>query len=294
MRRYEEPDADSARWAGFEFRPGDIVIDAPSKSGTTWTQLLVALLVFGPDLPEPVGRMSIWLEQRTRAVEEARAILDRQSHRRFIKSHTPLDGIPMRDEVRYVCAGRDPRDAAVSMFHHLANLDRRRFAELLGNPPPTDRGPRPTISERIDRFIEGSEFPDWSVRFVAHHYSTFWDARHQGNVELFHFSDYFEDLPGEIMRLADHLDIRVDAATAHRLAQEAGIARVRARAGDVAPDAHMGIWKDTTAFFRAGRVGEWREVFTPDQAERYEQVAAESMPRDLSEWVHGGRSARTP
>src|SRR5262249_38699700 len=38
-----------ARWEGFEFRPGDIVISTPKKCGTTWTQMLCALLIFdGP------------------------------------------------------------------------------------------------------------------------------------------------------------------------------------------------------------------------------------------------------
>ncbi len=44
--------ADSARWDGFVFRPGDVVISTPSKSGTTWMQMLCALLIFdGPDVP---------------------------------------------------------------------------------------------------------------------------------------------------------------------------------------------------------------------------------------------------
>ena len=90
MREYREPDGDNARWDGFEFRPGDVVIAAPSKSGTTWTQLLVALLIFdGADFPESIGRMSMWMDQRTRTVEEAHAAFAAQTHRRFIKTHTP-------------------------------------------------------------------------------------------------------------------------------------------------------------------------------------------------------------
>ncbi len=50
--RYQSALEDSARWDGFVFRPGDIVISAPSKAGTTWTQMICALLVFQtPELP---------------------------------------------------------------------------------------------------------------------------------------------------------------------------------------------------------------------------------------------------
>ena len=45
-RRYRSPEEDSARWSGFPFRDGDIVISTRSKSGTTWMQMICALLVF--------------------------------------------------------------------------------------------------------------------------------------------------------------------------------------------------------------------------------------------------------
>jgi hypothetical protein len=144
VRDYRDEDSDTARWEGFEFRPGDIAIDAPAKSGTTWTQLLVALLVFdGPEFPEPIGKMSYWMEQLTRPVEEAHAVFAAQSHRRLIKSHTPLDGVPVVDGVSYVCTGRDPRDAAISMMHQGENLDRERLAELIGIEPGADGAPEP-------------------------------------------------------------------------------------------------------------------------------------------------------
>ena len=47
------PDEDNARWIGFPFREGDVVISARSKTGTTWVQMICALLVFQTqDLPD--------------------------------------------------------------------------------------------------------------------------------------------------------------------------------------------------------------------------------------------------
>ena len=45
--RYVSPDEDSARWSGFPWRAGDVVISTRSKSGTTWMQMICALLIFG-------------------------------------------------------------------------------------------------------------------------------------------------------------------------------------------------------------------------------------------------------
>ena len=222
MREYREDDADNARWQGFAFRPGDVVISAPSKSGTTWTQLLVALLIFdGPDFPDPIGKMSLWMDQKTRPVEEAHAVFAAQQHPRFIKTHTPIDGRPMHDDVRYVCVGRDPRDAAISMIHHSDNLDRKRLGELIGvDLPPRER---PTDEEVLDRWLEGEDVPGWNARFLFHHYRTFWEAKDRENVALFHFDDYRAALPSELTRLAAHLDIGLDDERAVVLAAEAAI-----------------------------------------------------------------------
>lgn len=62
---------DSGRWDGFEFRPGDIVICTPPKSGTTWTQMLCAMLIFGgDDFPHPMDTLSPWLDMNTRGRDE--------------------------------------------------------------------------------------------------------------------------------------------------------------------------------------------------------------------------------
>jgi hypothetical protein len=288
MRDYQEADADNNRWQGFEFRPGDIVVDAPSKSGTTWTQLLVALLVFdGPEFPAPVGEMSLWMELKTRPVEEVFDALAAQTHRRFIKSHTPLDGIPMRDDIVYVCAGRDPRDAAVSMVHHSDNIDRERWAQLMGEESPAEFDP-PPFEERLDGWIDSDAFPGFNVRFLAHHYTTFWERRDQPNVGLFHFADYVRDLPGELLRLAALLEIPLGRERAEELAVEASIDRARERANDIVPEAHAGIFKSVEGFLRSGSVGEGAASMTPGQQERYDAIVADTMESDLAAWVHHG------
>ena len=88
---------DSTRWEGFSFREGDIVVTTPPKCGTTWTQMICGLLIFQkPELPAPLAELSPWLDMLTRPREEVFAQLQAQTHRRFIKSHTPLDGLPLR------------------------------------------------------------------------------------------------------------------------------------------------------------------------------------------------------
>ena len=73
-----------------------------------------ALLVFqAPDLPAPLTTLSPWLDMAVRPVEQVHAHLEAQSHRRFIKTHTPFDGLPYDERVTYLCVGRDPRARTV-------------------------------------------------------------------------------------------------------------------------------------------------------------------------------------
>src|SRR6187549_4003380 len=101
--RYRIGHQDNSRWDGFVFHPGDIVISTRSKSGTTWMQMICALLIFRtPDLPAPLTTLSPWLDWLITPRSEVVARLEAQRHRRFIKTHTPLDGIPIDPRATYV------------------------------------------------------------------------------------------------------------------------------------------------------------------------------------------------
>ena len=72
VRRYQGTVYDSVRWDGFELRPGDIVIASPPKCGTTWTQMICALLILQEaELPRPLDRLSPWIDMVTRARADA-------------------------------------------------------------------------------------------------------------------------------------------------------------------------------------------------------------------------------
>src|SRR6266550_7695693 len=124
VRRYRSLVSDSGRWEGFHFRDDDIVISTPPKCGTTWMQMLCALLVFQtPQLPRRLTELSPWLDMQTAVRDDVVAALEAQQHRRFIKSHTPLDGLPYDERVTYICVGRDPRDVFLSLDNHIENTD---------------------------------------------------------------------------------------------------------------------------------------------------------------------------
>ena len=62
-RVYQCHHFDSTRWNYYRPRPDDIIIATSYKAGTTWTQAIVANLLF-PDgeFPAPVSMLSPWLD----------------------------------------------------------------------------------------------------------------------------------------------------------------------------------------------------------------------------------------
>ena len=304
-RRYRSEVEDSARWDGFAFREGDIVISSPSKCGTTWTQMICALLVFQtPELPAPLTTLSPWLDMRVRPVAEVHALLDAQQHRRFIKTHSPLDGVPHDPRVTYIAVCRDPRDVIVSLLHQGDNLRYEHIEQLVRaaepDGPAWERPPgtgRPlTVRERILRWVDDDIDPAESLdtlRGIVWQTSVAWERRREHAVVLLHYSDLSRDLDAEMRRLAARLRIDVDPATWPALVEAARFASMKDRAADLVPDERLGLMKDRDRFFRSGGSGEWREHVTPADIAHYEARIAALAPPDLAAWMHHGAEATT-
>jgi hypothetical protein len=294
--RYRNLVYDSARWDGFEFRDDDIVISTPPKCGTTWTQMLVAMLVFdATEFDWPLALISPWLDMNTRPLDSVLSDLDAQTHRRFIKTHTPLDGLPWDERVTYVCVARDPRDAGLSMDHHMSNMNFEVLLamraesvgmedlEELGAPP---EAPSDDPAERFWSWVMAEDFRGLA-RTLAH-IQTFWDRRDDPNVALFHYSDYKADLPGQLARLADVLGIERSQTRIEELAQAATFAAMKERASDLIPNADIGLWHSPEGFFHRGTSGQWRELLDEDGVERYWARVRDLVAPDVAEWAHQG------
>jgi len=137
---YQNYSLDSLRWNFVTLRDDDIVIATSGKTGTTWTQGIVANLIFlGRDLPAAPLAMSPWLDLRVIPLELVLTPLERQTHRRFIKTHLPLDGLRYDQRVKYLYVGRDTRDVFMSLWNHYRSFTEAALTEF--NTTPGRVGP---------------------------------------------------------------------------------------------------------------------------------------------------------
>src|SRR3954451_4309751 len=200
--------ADSSRWDRFPLRADDVIITTPSKCGTTWTQQIVGMLLRNTVALPPIGTISPWLDMQVRTEEEIFGLLEAQTERRFIKTHTPLDGLPVLPSVTYIAVIRHPLDVALSDRDHAANMLRLRAVKLREAAsgkysPPADAEPAPDDpAEYLRWFIDNHEQPAGSGPYGLDDYCqqirTYWEARAEPNVHLFHYADMWNDLDTEM------------------------------------------------------------------------------------------------
>ena len=252
--------------------------------------MVCAMLVFQtPRLAAPLAELSPWLDWLVTPRDELYERLAAQQHRRFIKTHTPLDGVPLDSGVTYVVVARHPLDMAISLYHQGANLDRTRLRQLTSQPEPTEKlSPRPPLHEWVLSWIDGEENPQEqldSLPGVMWHFSDAWRRRREANVVLVHYDDLSENLEGEMRRLAGLFRIEVPDATWPKLVEAARFETMKARADQLAPDP-SGILKSRQAFFRSGRRGAGRTLLSEAELDRYRQRTAQLAPSDLLAWLN--------
>ena len=143
LREFHNHHFDSTIWNDFPFRNDDIVISTYAKSGTTWLQQIIAQLLFPGCEGMEVAEMSPWMDLRIPPKEVKLPEVEAQTHRRFMKTHLPVDALVYSPLAKYIYIGRDGRDVVWSMYNHHANANDIWYGALNDTPgrvgPPIEK-----------------------------------------------------------------------------------------------------------------------------------------------------------
>lgn len=301
LREYRSWTLDSRYWNGYAPRADDIIIATAPKCGTTWAQQIVSSLVFKDAEVRQIPSVSPWVEARFRlTAEQAHATLAAFTHRRFPKTHLPMDGLPLYDEVKYIHIARDGRDAALSMHNHftgfsdgmLARLDAiGRGDPVIGRPyerPPADVAAyfRQWIAQEPERgSVEGPPSPHFFDLETS-----YWAERRRLNVLLVHYADLSRDLEAEMRRIAAFLESEIDERLWPSLVKAAGFEAMQAAGDELMPQTRTMFREGSKRFFNKGVNDRWRGVLTDVDVAAYEERARERLTPGLAAWLEHGRS----
>ncbi len=279
---------DSTIWNDFVFRDDDIVIATYAKAGTTWMQQIIAQLLFDGDPDLQVADLSPWVDLRVPPKEVKLAMVEAQSHRRFLKTHLPVDALQFSPKAKYVYIGRDARDVVWSMYNHHAHANQKWYDALNDTPgrvgPPI--GPPPDdIRQYWGDWLKHDGYPFWpfwdNVR-------SWWQIRNLPNVKHVHFTNLKRDMPGEIRSIAEFLEIPINDSSWDAILEHCSFQWMKTNAtkcvvgGGVFWDAGPGV------FINKGVNGRWRDILTPEESIEYEKRAEAELGTACALWLATG------
>ena len=279
---------DSTIWNDLVFRDDDIVISTYAKAGTTWMQQIVGQLLFdgNPDLS--VAEMSPWLDLRVPPKDVKLPVVEAQTHRRFLKTHLPVDALRFSPDAKYIYIGRDGRDVVWSMYNHHFNANQSWYEALNDTPgrvgPPIERPPDDILlywRDWMDR--DGHPFwPFWeNVR-------SWWEIRELPNLMFVHFANLKRDMEGQIRRIAEFLEIPIRESRWPAIVRHCSFDWMKKNATKSVPLG--GAFWDAGAevFINKGVNGRWKDMLSAAESAEYEKRAEIELGEACARWLATG------
>lgn len=294
-REVQNHHSDSTIWNDFPFRKDDIIITTYAKSGTTWMQQIVGQLTQGASPTLHIGQLSPWVDLRVVPKNDMLQMLEAQQHRRFMKTHLPVDGLTWSPDVKYVHVARDARDMVWSLHHHftvatpvfwnMINETPGLVGPPMGHPP---KDPRDLFLDLLeDDTRTAIPWPYWS------HTRSWWAVRNQPNVLFVHFADLKKDLDGEMRRIAKFLDITDLTDDQWKAAVEhSTFAWMKEHAELASPEVADQVFDGgAKSFINKGSNNRWADVFSEEDNKRYLEKAKKELGEECANWLVNGRLA---
>lgn len=282
---------DSTIWNDLGFRDDDVVIATYAKAGTTWTQQIVAQMMFGPDPDLGVAEMSPWFDLRFPPKEVKLPEVEAQTHRRILKTHLPVDALVFSPKAKYIYVGRDGRDVVWSLHNHHANANHVWYEALNDTPgrvgPPIEP-PTGDVHRYWREWFERDGHPFWPF---WENVRGWWEVRGLPNVLLVHFDDLKRDMEGQMRRLAAFLGLPIDEARWEETVEYCSFDWMKRHAERSVP-LEGALWDGgARTFIHRGTNDRWEQTLTSEDVAEYEARALRELGPECARWLAtGGRS----
>lgn len=169
----------------------DVFIASFAKSGTTWLQYIVWLILHeGEDHPKEKP-MSQCIPQLDFDGKEGCLAVDDSVYPRMIKTHFVYDWTPQHPRARYLYIARNPKDVVVSYYFH-----------LLGFTKYYDCGEGLQLNDVYRLFVDGKVE---CGRDYYRHVAGWYQRRNNPNVLFLLYEDLKADTRAEVLKIAEFL-----------------------------------------------------------------------------------------
>uniref|UniRef100_A0A3B3SA61 Sulfotransferase n=1 Tax=Paramormyrops kingsleyae TaxID=1676925 RepID=A0A3B3SA61_9TELE len=252
----------------FQARPDDTLIATFPKAGTSWAIEMVDVVRRGGDIS---GCLQIPSMMRAPFLElnppppfpSGIDILQNQPSPRLIKTHLPFHLLPpsfVDQNCKMVYVARNAKDTAVSYFHF------HRMNKKL--PEPGD------WNQFFDSFLTGQVA--WGSWFD--HVTGWWKEKNNHRILYLFFEDIKENPAREIAKLSNFLSKKLDREAVDRIIEHTSFKNMKQNPMTNFSLLPANIFDQSVSpFMRKGEVGDWKNMFTVAQNERFEKEYRQLM-----------------
>ena len=243
----------------FVVKDGDVFVVTYPRSGTTWTEQMVHLLVNqGEQGEQRITDAVPWLETLPHRPNGMVAFLKTMPQRRLFTSHLPYPLMPplKNTTAKIIYIARNPKDVAVSTyFHNQSKL-----------------GYEGTWEEHFQEFLNG----DVGFGPYFDHVLPWWQASQKDKKILFmKYEDMKLDHAGNVAKLASFMDLQVDLQVIETVVTLSSLKSMTSNEStnfDWIPQR-----ADVPKHFRKGEIGDWRNHFSVEQSQQMEELLMKKL-----------------
>ncbi|HCC59336.1 MAG TPA: sulfotransferase [Solibacterales bacterium] len=284
---------DSTVWNDFNFRDDDIVVSTYAKSGTTWMQQIIAQMLFDADTELEVHAMSPWIDFRLPPKEVKLPSVEAQSHRRFVKTHLPMDALVYSPKAKYIYIGRDGRDVVWSLYNHHKNAAPAMYDALNNTPgrvgPPLEPPPD-DVHQYFRDWLERDGYPYWSFWESVR---SWWEFKDLPNMLFVHFDALKKHMPEEMRRIAQFLDIKINESKWDLMVEHCTFDWMKEHGENSVPMRGVMWVGGPKTFINKGTNGRWKDTLTASDNAEYEAKALEELGPECAHWLATGEFSKS-
>ena len=281
---------DSTYWNEFEFRDDDIIVGTYQKAGTTWVQQILAQFIFNGETEGlPVGDISPWLDLRLPPLEVKLPDIIAQEHRRFLKTHLPVDALVYEPKAKYIYIARDGRDIGWSLFNHhhaLNDIFYDGIDELPYLAPPLPRPHTEDVHEYFLDWLAGDGFPFWPF---WENIRSWWEIHDLPNMYFLHFQNLVDDMEGTMRKLAAFIDIEIDESKWDLMVHHCTFDYMKSNATLSTPLGGIVFTGGAESFVYKGTNQRWKDTLTEADNAAYDARALKEVGPECAHWLATGK-----
>ncbi|KAK3803412.1 hypothetical protein RRG08_021383 [Elysia crispata] len=243
-------------------RDDDIIITAYPKCGTHWVAEILHMLTSGAT--EFSGRTK---EYTMLEFCNDLRFLATLSSPRLLNSHLYMAQLPrgiVVKKVKIIHVIRNPKDTAVSMYHHLKHQASEQFT--------------------FDNFLKGYPCGDYFVFSHQFDYlrqmAEFEKSHPDHPIMHIHYEDLKQDPANIIKELSQFIGTPASDDFCQRVAAACGFSNMRKEDPTrEIPESLRNLMKKRMEVYRKGVVGDWKNHFTVAQSEAFDEFLAEQKQK---------------